>query len=208
MPSFFSQNHQPIEAGLGNGYLYNPYAVFDANFAPTDWHAATIADYQDINSELFEGFKEDNLIHWDAPNTNGTAINNFNAFGAGRRLPNGTFENIKTGGYFWAYFTEVDKYHYWLVNNSALFAGAAISGNYGMSVRMVYDGAGTPTTVTDNDGNIYDVALVAGLRWTVLNWKCTTLDNGDQIPTETDNTNWANATTLKKCAYGNDPVNV
>jgi hypothetical protein len=64
------------------------------------------------------------------------------------------------------------------------------------------------STITDNDGNIYDIVQIGTQYWTVQNWKCTTLDDGTSIPNVTDDTTWAGLTTLARAAYGNDEGNV
>jgi hypothetical protein len=75
----------------------------------------------------------------------------------------------------------------------------------GASVRPYYSGGGTPPlTMTDYDGNFYDVVQVGSYYYTKQNWKCTRLNNGTSIPLVTDGTTWAGLTTLARCAYDNN----
>lgn len=54
--------------------------------------------------------------------------------------------------------------------------------NYTCSIRLIYNGTGTPTNMTDYDGNVYDVVYLAGRYWTKQNYKVTNLNNGTSIP--------------------------
>jgi uncharacterized protein (TIGR02145 family) len=68
--------------------------------------------------------------------------------------------------------------------------------------------ANQPTTLTDCDGNIYDVVQIGRQLWIKQNYKCTHLNNGIEIPEITNNTTWAGLTSGAWCYYNNDPSNL
>jgi len=79
----------------------------------------------------------------------------------------------------------------------------------GLAVRLIYKVAGTPpSTITDYDGNIYDVIEIGGYYWTKQNWKSTRLENGDSIPNTTSIVSWNSLTTPGRCAYSNSEIYV
>lgn len=204
--------------GLGNGYLYNWYAFSHANFAPTDWRVPLISDcntlIDELDGESLAGgeMKTRDVDYWATPNSLYDPDSGFEAYGSGIRNNSGSY--ISKGE-----LTDIGVKDDFNVSRAMRIVrtettcnkpiiGANIPSERGVSIRLVYIGAGTPTTVTDNDGNIYDVVLIGTQRWTVQNWKCTTLDNGASIPNVTDATAWSNLTTLGRCAYDNNESNV
>jgi len=60
------------------------------------------------------------------------------------------------------------------------------------------------TTVTDYDGNIYNVVQIGSQLWMNENLKTTKYNDGTSIPLVTDNTAWSNLTTPGYCLYNND----
>jgi uncharacterized protein (TIGR02145 family) len=62
----------------------------------------------------------------------------------------------------------------------------------------------TLETVSDIDGNVYDVALIGTQLWMADNLKTTMYSDGSLIPNVTDNTAWGNLTTPAYCWYNND----
>ncbi|MDR4987476.1 MAG: fibrobacter succinogenes major paralogous domain-containing protein [Bacteroidales bacterium] len=50
------------------------------------------------------------------------------------------------------------------------------------------------TTVTDIDGNVYQVVTIGFYEWTVENLRVTNYNNGDPIPTGLSNDEWASTT--------------
>lgn len=196
---------------LGYGYLYNWYAANDVNFSPIDWALPILSDYSTLITTLggtsVAGgkMKEAGLNHWNTPNTGADNSSGFTGWGSGSRDSAGTFlsfsEILALG------MTHISAAKA-LTYDSAAFSNTGITQKYGISIRLLYTGGGSPSTITDNDGNIYDVILIGSQRWTVQNWKCTTLDNGDPIPNVTSDSAWAALTTLGRCAYDNNPNNV
>jgi len=59
-------------------------------------------------------------------------------------------------------------------------------------------------TVTDIDGNVYQVVKIGAQEWLVGNLKTTKYRNGDSIPEVTVSTNWFALTSGAWCYYNND----
>jgi len=59
-------------------------------------------------------------------------------------------------------------------------------------------------TVTDIDGNVYNVVEIGGQCWTQENLRTTKYANGDNIPNVTDNAQWGSLTNGSWCYYDND----
>ena len=79
----------------------------------------------------------------------------------------------------------------------------------GFSVRLLYYGTGTPSsTLTDYDGNVYDVVNIGTQYWTKQNWKCLHYNDGTDIPVVTGDSAWAALTSGACCSYNNDDSNV
>lgn len=64
-------------------------------------------------------------------------------------------------------------------------------------------GGGCPSTVTDIDGNVYNVVSIGSQCWMKENLKTTKYKNGDTIPSGLNNTQWQN-TTAGAWAYYSD----
>jgi uncharacterized protein (TIGR02145 family) len=62
------------------------------------------------------------------------------------------------------------------------------------------------TTITDADGNIYDLVTIGSQVWIGQNLKTTKYNDGSPIPVISDNsgTAWSSLTTGACCWYGND----
>jgi len=189
------------------GYLYNQYAVNDANFCPTDWIIPSDLDYSALFTTLGGAsvaggkLKETGTTYWNTPNTGADNSSGFTAYGNGWRNKDGGFEQFNQYGSVWS--SDSDNL-LWLLYNEATAYNYTLTANYGFAVRLLYDGVGTPTTVTDYEGNVYDVVQIGSQYWTVQNWKCTKLNNGTAIPNVTDGTTWAGLSTLARCAYDNN----
>lgn len=63
-------------------------------------------------------------------------------------------------------------------------------------------------TVTDIDGNVYQIVKIGDQWWMAENLKVTHYRNGDVIPNVTDNAEWYNLTTSAYCIYDNNSANV
>tara|TARA_R110002073_G_scaffold72537_1_gene177670 strand:- start:704196 stop:705386 length:1191 start_codon:yes stop_codon:yes gene_type:complete len=63
------------------------------------------------------------------------------------------------------------------------------------------------STVTDIDGNVYTTVSIGSQVWTVENLKVTKYQNGDLIPTITDNALWNTTKSGAFCNYDNSAAN-
>jgi uncharacterized protein (TIGR02145 family) len=61
-----------------------------------------------------------------------------------------------------------------------------------------------PETVTDIDGNVYKTVTIGTQVWLAENLKTTKLNDGDEIPLVTGNSQWTNLTTPGYCFQDND----
>ena len=182
--------------------MYNPEARADVNFAPTDWEVPTYFDFETLGTTVGNNANAIREAGTDSWNTDtGTNTTGFSAKGGGEReAGTGAFRFLKEDTYFG--LNDDLGGDLWVQDNDALwYQNSQQSGEY---VRLIYRGAGTPTTVVDFDGNIYDVVLIGTQYFTVQNWKCSKNNLGVTIPNVTDNTTWANLTTPGLCAYNND----
>ncbi|MCK4358753.1 MAG: fibrobacter succinogenes major paralogous domain-containing protein [Candidatus Cloacimonetes bacterium] len=64
--------------------------------------------------------------------------------------------------------------------------------------------SGGTSTVTDIDGNIYQIIKIGDQWWLAENLRVTHYRNGDPIPEVTDNSAWVGLTTGAYCNYDND----
>ena len=85
---------------------------------------------------------------------------------------------------------------------------------YGNQVTFTTSGAsamlgciGGPTTITDIDGNIYNVISIGGKCWTKENLKATKYRNGNNISTNLSDADWSNATSGAYSINSNDMSN-
>lgn len=61
-----------------------------------------------------------------------------------------------------------------------------------------------PTTISDYDGNIYNVVIIGNQAWTIENLKTTRYNDGSNVSLVTDNTVWNNTSLGAFCWYNND----
>jgi uncharacterized protein (TIGR02145 family) len=67
--------------------------------------------------------------------------------------------------------------------------------------------AGGPSTVTDIDGNVYNVVQIGNQCWMKENMKTTKYRNGDSIPTNLSNSSWSATTSGAYAIYNSAVVN-
>jgi len=204
----------PDPAANEYGYLYNWYAASDANFAPTDWKVPTATEFQTLSDylsgDLVSGghLKEAGLTHWNTPNTGADNSSGFTALGSGyRNAVDGVFYDIKNYSFIWCsniYDTTGTQYFYLDYSSASGSVQITYDLTMGFSSRLLYTGAGTPATVTDYDGNVYDTVVIGTQRFTVQNFKCLHYNNGTEIPIVENGTTWAGLTSGAACAYNND----
>lgn len=64
-----------------------------------------------------------------------------------------------------------------------------------------------PSTISDYDGNVYNVIKIGDQYWTKENFRGTKYNDGTSIEKVTDGVIWANLTSPAYCIYDNDPTN-
>ena len=80
--------------------------------------------------------------------------------------------------------------------------GGGGGGNNGAGVCT-----GGPSTVTDVDGNVYNVVTIGNQCWMKENLKVSKYRNGDPIPGNLSNAAWSSTTGGAQADYDNDPTN-
>ena len=214
------------------GLLYNHFAVRDIKFCPTDCHVPTDSEVTTLESYLaangynYDGSTSGNkyakalatLTDWTTSATEGVPGNtdyseyrnksNFSSLPSGSRLNTGVFSSFGIYSYLWtttlsfgtSYYCRY--IYYATVNVTRTFHDEKA----GMPVRLIY--TGSSSTVTDYDGNVYDVITIGTQKWLKQNWGCTHLNDGTTIPEVTNSTTWSTLSTGALCAYNNDWSNV
>jgi uncharacterized protein (TIGR02145 family) len=80
------------------------------------------------------------------------------------------------------------------------YATNSVGTGYGADKTFTSD----PATITDRDGNVYDVIRIYTQLWIKQNLKTTKFSDGTLITQVTDNTAWSNLATQAYCWYNND----
>ncbi len=128
------------------GAMYNWYAVNSGKLAPYGWHVAsdaewtTLTNYLGGNNNAGGKIKEAGTSHWLAPNTGATNESGFTALpGGGRGNGNGSFFQIKDGGFWWTSTPQTDYYTYFRsLSYSSTSVGRSGSGKEnGLYVRCI-----------------------------------------------------------------------
>lgn len=212
---FFSQNVNNDPFINKCGYLYNWYAVNNPLFTPLYWsvpshsHIEQLVTYLGGKSIAGGLLKEAGTKHWLTPNTGANNSSGFGALPCGYRTPNGLYFYLTMGSYLWT-ITEPDPYNAELLVLSYGSAEAyqnllGLPKNFGLTVRLIYTYQGIPpATLTDFDGNVYNVIKIGTQYWLAQNWRCSRFRDGTQIPLITDANTWINLNTPAKCAYDNN----
>ena len=216
---FGNQQNRSTLVTYGNGLLYNWYAVSQANFAPAGWHVPTQAEFNTVATYLggasvaggkMKSTRTGLNPGWNSPNTGADGELGFKAFGAGRRINDGTFGLIYNYTYFWSLpqtgGTTANAY-YNAFNSDDLFITSYLK-IYGFSTRLIKDDSiwYPGMTVTDLDGNKYATVKIGNQVWLKSNWKCTKYNDGTPIPNVTNGNAWSNLTTGAYCSYNNQPI--
>ncbi|NJO89527.1 MAG: hypothetical protein HC831_11700 [Chloroflexia bacterium] len=202
------------------GYLYNSFAVVDArDMTNVGWTVPTEEDMQSIqavltNNEAFP-LMESGTEYWS--DNVGTNILGFNARGAGSN--NGgiiSFSDLneslglrtKTNGFFgYRSYVIKSEFGYNFVDD---FRNENDIVGYSVRLRKISTSLsnGQVGSYSGNDGTSYPTICINGIEWLSCNLAETKYRNGDEIPTETNETAWENLSTGAKCAYNNDESNV
>ena len=78
---------------------------------------------------------------------------------------------------------------------------------YGAGLSFTTSNTSSATSVTDVDGNTYQLVTICNQIWTKSNLNVSHYRNGDVIPQVTDPMQWRNLTTGAWCYYNNDTAN-
>lgn len=175
-----------------------------------------------INSDAV---REMGLTYWPSPNSGATNSSGFNGRGLGSRNANGTMGsllpislskiwNIDAYNSSNGYISQIDSTVNYILTSAWYSPLNVWATQYyddkktGASIRLLYTGAGTPTSYTGNDGKVYRVVMIGTQYWLADNLAETKYRNGNDIPEVTGDVAWAALTTGALCAYNNDWGNV
>ena len=95
-----------------------------------------------------------------------------------------------------------------LTNNTLYYVRAYATNSVGTSYgnQLSFTAQTSVSTVTDIDGNVYNIVTIGTQVWTKENLKVLHYRNGDAITNVTDNTAWGTLSTEAYCWYNNDNV--
>jgi len=216
---FHLQNKSILTSNVKFGRLYNFPAIgsdIPAQIYPSGWDIPSDAQWATLASFLSTdpGNKLKSPLYWDSPSA-GVDTYGYKAYPTGIRSRLGIFSGINQFMQtFSSSSTFTDVYIRSLAYNSSEFQIGlyhANGGRLGLSIRLVYTGPGTPdSTLTDYDGNVYDVIQIGTQYWLKQNWACTHYNEGSSITLVTSSTIWAAATSSNRyyCNYDNNITNV
>lgn len=83
------------------------------------------------------------------------------------------------------------------------YAINSIGPGFGNEVNFTTLNSGQIGTITDLDGNIYNIISVGTQTWMAENLKTTKFNDGSSIPEVTNGTTWQGLTTPGYCWYNN-----
>jgi len=213
----------------GFGALYNWHAATDVrNIAPVGFHVPSKSEYETLLNEidLYDAIneywplsggllKDTSSSYWNSPNTGATNEYGFNIRGSGGRDGSG-FWSIKEEGYFWLEDESIINPDNGLIaafTKDAEYAGTSDNGSNkkeGYGLRFIAD-SGTPTTATQNNGEVIPCVTIGTQTWTSVNSTETKYQNGEYITgydggvyTPISNEAWAALETEAMCFYDDD----
>jgi uncharacterized protein (TIGR02145 family) len=192
--------------------LYNWYTVDTGKLAPTGWSVPSESDFNTLitflGGEIVAGgkLKETGYTHWLNPNTDATNEYDFTAIPSGTRYDyNGAYTFFNTNYILWS-SNELDAINGKNLNitydDSAAYLDN-INKLRGCAVRCMTDVNPNVSTITDIDGNVYDVIQIGTQWWLKQDLKTTKYNDGEVIPNITDNTEWGTLSTGALCYYDN-----
>jgi uncharacterized protein (TIGR02145 family) len=125
------------------GKLYNRYVFEDPRgFGPVGWKVPTLRELKLMTSYLGIGaggkLKESGTSHWSSPNIGANNSSGFTALPGGKRIEDGSFEDIGDSAYFWSVDSVSGEDNY-LTLSSGLESVDYGQGfeNWGASVRCI-----------------------------------------------------------------------
>jgi len=216
MGMFYGHNKQlPLSDTLRGEYglLYNLNVVFDSrNIAPTGCHVPTWTELNTLITYIggFEvgggKLKETGIDHWDFPNLGADNIYLFTGVGNGQRSGiDGSFAMLNKYGIHWTTTLDDTNFYKTLLlryNYRSIPTPCSTIKQAGCAIRCICDTS--DSTITDIDGNKYDVITIGTQKWLSKNLKVKKYRNGENILNITDNDKWVAASTGAWCYYNND----
>lgn len=217
-----SQDIKHLFAPTGYGMLYNFAAMEHANFPIVGTRMPRVTDFLDLAKPLGgagkAGFYLKSILtgtsiphpRWTPENLAGDKNILFNAFPAGRRIRNGTYENFGTHCYLGTDNKDnlSSCVHDMILVNVEREAAIKLIWNgmdpdtthHGFSVRLVIDNLSPLYNqwyegmyIKDIDGNKYGLIKIGRLIWTASNYMTTQLNDGTPIDLLDDDTAWEEA---------------
>jgi len=146
------------------GALYNGYTLNDSSkLCPPGWHVPNKADWErlvsciggysyspgnslkscrQVNSPLGFGCNTDTHPRWDFSNDSiyGTDIHGFTALPGGKRLPNGSFQDLGGVGSWWSVFSPSTNLVFSIMANNGNIYYGSNTRRYGNAVRCIRGG--------------------------------------------------------------------
>ena len=201
-------NNTITNVGLGNAIT-----------SSDDWVVLSETQYNTLISYVGAS-KAYDLIedgYWNR--TDETNLYGFNLRANGFRRNDGVFQYINGDTFIqsfnWASNSPTLKYLVVANNSNTISVVTASYATYGMGLRLIYTGAGTPTSYTGNDGKVYRVVTIGTQTWLADNLAETKYRDGSYISgydggvyTPISNATWAAKTTEAMCIYGDDESNM
>jgi|GEM_PF-382698 len=202
------------------GLLYNWYAVDDSRgLCPTGWRVPSDAEWTQLTDFLggasvaggkmkTTGTLSAGTGLWESPNGAATNSSGFSGLpGGGRNSSSGYFNQ----GFFGFWWSRSDPFPPFAVNRNLQYVGGLAGQNEeskqdGFSVRCL-EGEPCPSTVTDVDGNVYNVVGIGGQCWMAENLKVEHYRDGSNIPTGLSNSAWAATTSGAIAVYDDVAAN-
>lgn len=206
---------------INYGLLYNFPAVVDSRkiTSSDDWVVPSTTQYSSLFTYMGgisvagKKLRESGFVHWSNGTgyIEGTDNYGYKARGAGDRTwYDGAFESLTLTFAFWTSnsYDSVDAYWYFTTYRVEPIEGRISSKKFGLSVRLMYTGSGSPSEYVGNDGKHYQIITIDGKIYLADNLAETKYRNGDSIPEVTGNAAWVALTTGAMCAYNNNWANV
>jgi len=195
------------------GLIYNEFVITDSrNIAPSGWHVPTETEIDTLinglggyNIETGKKIRDDDINYWTGLD-GATNSSGFSSRGSGyRNGVSGAFGNLYAFGYVktstLAFGTSYKCLSIGAANSLSV---GNVPRDHGHCIRLVKDDDTYVSSMTDNDGNVYDTVKIGDQVWITSNLISQKFRNGDTITEVTDNATWAALLTPGLCAYDND----
>lgn len=138
----YSYNNDPVNGGL---YQWNEAMQYDTTargICPTGWHIPTVAEFVTLSSTVGNDGNALKEIGQGSGNGAGTNTSGFSALLVGRRLTNGTFQDLGVITSFWtsAQNSATIAFNITMFGSGGVIeVNSFLTKNYGFSVRCIKD---------------------------------------------------------------------